>query len=174
LLSLCIFTNSIYFTPTTAHVKPLFCSFYCNKNTLTQKTEEFLKDNHFIQLQKDPTDKFQKQLQHIIPKCNKITDQQQKKYLMQIKPQPPTMNAQIKIHKENEPIRPVINNIQAPSYKIAKFLNKWLSDQIQLPNTYTTYNSTQLAKELIKLNITESSRLIIFNIKDLYVNIPIE
>jgi hypothetical protein len=29
LLSPCIFTNSIYFTPTNAHVKPLFCSFYC-------------------------------------------------------------------------------------------------------------------------------------------------
>ena len=93
---------------------------------------------------------------------------------MQIKPQPPTMNAQIKIHKENEPIRPVINNIQAPSYKIAKFFNKWLNDQLQLPNTYVTYNYTQLAKELIKLNITESSRLITFDIKDLYVNIPIE
>jgi hypothetical protein len=109
-----------------------------NKNTLIQKTEEFLKDNHFTQLQKDPTEKFQKQLQQIIPKCNKIIDQQQKKHLMQIKPQPPTMNALIKIHKENEPIRPVINNIQAPSYKIAKFLNNWLSDQIQLSNTDTT------------------------------------
>jgi hypothetical protein len=93
---------------------------------------------------------------------------------MQIKPQSPTMNALIKIHKENEPIRPVVNNIQAPSYKIAKFLNNWLSNQIQLPNRYTTYNSTQLANELKKLNITKSSRLITFDIKDLYVNIPIQ
>jgi hypothetical protein len=80
-----------------------------------------------------------------------IRDRLQKKYLTHIKPQPPTMNAQIKTHKENEPIRPVINNIQAPSYKIVKFFNKWLNDQLQLPNTYVTYNSTQLAKELIKL-----------------------
>jgi hypothetical protein len=128
----------------------------------------------FTQLQKDPTDKFQKQLQQILPKCNKIIDKQQKKYLMQIKPQPPTMNAQIKIYKENEPIRPVINNIQAPSYKIAKFFNKRLNDQLLLPNTYVTYNSTQLSNELIKPNITETSRLITFDIKYLYVNIPIE
>jgi hypothetical protein len=39
-----------------------------NKNTFIQKTEEFLKDNQFTQLQKDPTEKFQKQLQQIIPK----------------------------------------------------------------------------------------------------------
>ena len=39
-----------------------------NKNTFIQKTEGFLKDNQFTQLQKDPTEKFQKQLQQIIPK----------------------------------------------------------------------------------------------------------
>jgi hypothetical protein len=51
---------------------------------------------------------------------------------MQIKPQPPSLNAQIKIHKDNEPIRLVVNNIYAPSYKVAKFLNKWLTDKLQL------------------------------------------
>ena len=29
LLSPCIFTNSLYFTPTNVHVKPLYCSFCC-------------------------------------------------------------------------------------------------------------------------------------------------
>jgi hypothetical protein len=93
---------------------------------------------------------------------------------MQIKPKPPTLNAQIKIHKDNEPIIPVVNNIHAASYKIAKFFNKWLKDQRLLPNTFVTYNSTQLANELTKLKIKETSRLITFEIKDLYVNIPIE
>jgi hypothetical protein len=124
--------------------------------------------------QKDPTEKFQKQLQQIIPKCKDIIDKQQKKYLLQIKPRPPTLKAQIKIHKENEPIRPVVNNIQAPTFKLAKFLKKWLHDRLSLPNTYVTYNSTILAHDLTKIKITESSRLATFDIKDLYVNIPIE
>jgi hypothetical protein len=34
----------------------------------------------------------------------------------------------------------MVNNIQAPSYKVAKFLNKKLQNLIQLPNTYTTKN----------------------------------
>lgn len=29
-------------------------------------------------------------------------------------------NAQIKVHKDNKPIRPVINNIYAPTYKICQ------------------------------------------------------
>ena len=103
-----------------------------------------------------------------------VIDKNQKKYLMQIKPQAPNLNVQIKIHKDNEPIRPVINNIQAPTYKIAKHFNKWLPNLIQLNNTYITNNSTLLATELKTLYINEHSRMITMDIKDLYVNIPID
>jgi hypothetical protein len=61
-----------------------------------------------------------------------------------------------------------------PHINWQKFLNKWLHDRLSLPNTYVTYNSTTLAQDLTKINITESSRLATFDIKDLYVNIPIE
>jgi hypothetical protein len=93
---------------------------------------------------------------------------------LEIKPKPPTLNAQLKIHKDNEHIRPVVNIVQTPSYKTAKFLKKWLTEQLSLPNTFVTYNSTQLANNIIKLNITQSTRIITFDIKDLYVNIPID
>jgi len=33
-----------------------------------------------------------------------------------------------KTHKDNYPIRPVIDNTQAPSYKIAKFLNRRIKE----------------------------------------------
>ena len=73
-----------------------------------------------------------RQISQTIQKCNTLINKQQRKYLTQIKPQPPTLKAQIKLHKEGEPIRPVVNNIQAPTYKIAKYLNKWLSNTLQL------------------------------------------
>ena len=66
------------------------------------------------------------------------------------------INAYIKTHKENEPIRPVIDNTQAPSYKIAKFLNIKIKAYINLPNTYITINSGEMAQELHKLHITEN------------------
>lgn len=53
--------------------------------------------------------------------------------------------------------------------KLAKFLNKWLTNTLQLQNIYVTYNSTQPAHDL-----TESNRMVTFDIKDLYVNIPID
>jgi len=56
--------------------------------------------------------------------------------MIQIKPIEPKLGALIKTYKEDKPIRPVINNIQAPSYKLAKHLNKKLSQLIRLPYTY--------------------------------------
>jgi hypothetical protein len=50
----------------------------------------------------------------------------------QIKPLPPTLSAEIKIHKENEPIRPVVNNTQAPTYKFAQFLSTKIEQILQL------------------------------------------
>ena len=46
------------------------------------------------------------------------------KYLLQISPTLPQLKAQLKIHKEDLPMRPVVNHINSPAYKIAKFLRK--------------------------------------------------
>jgi hypothetical protein len=67
---------------------------------------------------------FQKQIQQTLQKCNEIIDKTQHKYILQVKPTAPTLKALIKIHKDNNPIRPVINSIPAPSYKLAKNRNK--------------------------------------------------
>jgi hypothetical protein len=66
---------------------------------------------------------------------------------------------------------PVQTNTPAPC-QLFNYLLQIFEYQLLLPNTFVTYNSTQLANELIKLKITDTSRLITFDIKDLYVNIP--
>jgi len=66
----------------------------------------------------------------------------------------------------------VINNVQAPSYKAAKFLNKKLQKLICLPNTYTIKNSLELATDLNNIQINENNKIITLDIKDLYVTLP--
>ena len=56
-----------------------------------------------------------------------MIDKRVYKYTTNIEPKTPKFNAFIKTHKKNEPIRPVVNNAQAPSYNIAKYLNKSLN-----------------------------------------------
>ena len=93
---------------------------------------------------------------------------------MNIKPTAPYLNAYVKIHKQDKPIGPVVNNIPAPSYKIAKLLNKKLQSLTNLPNTYTTKNSQEVAQEMHNIQIDRNYKLITLDIKDLYVNLPIQ
>jgi len=92
--------------------------------------------------------------------------------MIQIKPIAPKLNALIKTHEEDNPIRPVINNIQAPSYKLAKHLNKKLNQLISLPHTYATKNSKEVAQELSNIQINDQHKTITLDVQDLYVNIP--
>lgn len=73
-----------------------------------------------------PWDSFQNHIQQTIHQCHLITDRHQQKYLLQIKPAAPKLNVMITIHKNNNQIRPVINSIQHPLYKLAGFLSNTL------------------------------------------------
>jgi hypothetical protein len=69
-------------------------------------------------------DTFQKQTQQTLHNCKSLMDKQKIKYILQMKPQAPLLNAQLKIRKHNIPIGQVVNNTQTPGCKITKFLNK--------------------------------------------------
>jgi hypothetical protein len=107
-------------------------------------------------IQKDPTTKYQQLIHRTLQQCNLITEKKKIKYLIQQKPSPPTLKAQLKIHKTGIPIRPVINNVKAPTYKIAKHLVKLLNKHITLNNPYNVRNSTSLPADLVKLNLRRS------------------
>jgi predicted metal-dependent phosphoesterase TrpH len=141
---------------------------------LKMKVNNFITENQMQLLNKDPTETYQKQIHQTIQKCNTLIDKHIHKYLTNIKPLAPQLNVYIKTHKENQPIRPVINNTQAPSYKAARYINKKLQNLIKLPYTYNTQNSQEIAQELTKLQINENMRIITRDIKDMYVNLPIK
>jgi len=113
------------------------------------------------------------QITQTVKQCNLICNKEQTKYLTVRNPKPPTLKAQIKLHKDSNLIRPVINYIYTPSYKTAKMLNKILQQHLNLDNHYTVANSSTLAQDLTRLNINSKHRLITLDIKDLYINIPI-
>jgi hypothetical protein len=139
-----------------------------NSDEYSEKVPIFLAANNFSTLTKHPTDKLRKE------KCNLIIDKRQIKFLTQKKTSPPSLKAQPKLHKIGIPIRPVINNRTALAYKLAKHLTKTINQNIILNNHYNIINSTNFAQDFTKLKIHDNHRMITFNIKDLYVNIPID
>ena len=77
----------------------------------------------------------------------------------------------IKTHKEVKPIRSVINDIQAPSYKLVRHLYKKLNQLIRLPCTYVTKNYKEVAQELSNIQTNDQHKIITLDLKYLYVNI---
>jgi len=80
----------------------------------------------------------------------------QKKYLTQKKPQFPDLRSQIKLHKPSQPIRPVVNNRNAPAYKISKLLVNKPNNLLNLRNHYIVKESTALGNDLTILKIEEN------------------
>jgi len=90
------------------------------KEQYTNKIHNFLTENNIQPLHKNPINKDRKHIQEILQQNNLIFNNRQVKYLLQKNPTPPTLNAQLKLHKPNIPIRPVVNNKNVPTYKTAK------------------------------------------------------
>jgi hypothetical protein len=84
------------------------------------------------------------------------------------------LNSYIKTHKEGVTIWPVINSRHAPSYKTAKLLNKKLLSLVNLPNTFITKNSHEVAQDVHNIQLHSSNRLISLDIKDLFTNLSIK
>jgi hypothetical protein len=132
----------------------------------SKKVHNFLTENKFQTLQKTPTDKYQKLILKTLQQSNLIINKKQIKHLIQKNPKLPTLKAQLKMHKPDNPIRPVIKNMNAPLYKIAIHLVNKLSGYLCLNNQYNVKNTTSLADDLTKLKINEYHTMVIYDIKE--------
>jgi len=126
-----------------------------HKEQCIEKVNNFLEDNNITKIQNDPTS-FQKQAQNIIKNSPLIIDKTAWKLLTQMQPKAPLLNALIRTHKPNMPIRPVVNNTHAPTHRLARHINKTLCNWQIPPNTFNTKNSIQIAHELKNLKIKPS------------------
>jgi hypothetical protein len=88
-------------------------------------------------------------------------------------PKSPNIRGLIKFHKQNAPIRPIINWQQAPAYKIAKLLSDRLKHELKLPFTFNVINSPHIMTEIQNIEpYNQNLRLASFDITNMYTNIP--
>jgi hypothetical protein len=144
------------------------------RETLNHKIQTFLRENQYTEITTDPTQKYTKLIKKIISNSDKIRDNKKINALVPSKPTAPKLQARIKVHKDDYPIRPVVNNINSPTHDTTKAFNKILQESMQLPYTYNVHNATTLANNLTELKITPKHRCVTLDVRDLYVNIPIK
>jgi hypothetical protein len=89
-------------------------------------------------------------------------------------PQALNMIAKIKIHKPEAPIRPIINNTDAPTHKLARYIYQELKTMVNLKYEYNVSNTIQFTNNMNKIKLNPNHKILTLDIKDLYVNIPIK
>lgn len=144
-----------------------------NNKQYHEKILDFITQNNIKKLPKDPTQKFHNQIKNLINKSTFLTPNQ-KIFCRTIKPNAPKFRGQPKIHKDNEPIRPVVNAINSPTHKIAKLLDKIIRQEIILENNRSLKNREDLINKIQNIPCPNSHLLTSFDIKNLYTNIPVE
>ena len=120
-----------------------------NKHILKQKTNTFLDSPLYQKLKTDPTCKFQSEIKNNIKQSNLIINSNNNRYINS-NPSAPKLRVTTKIHKENNPIRPIVNYKSAPAYNIKKQIVKILKEKLIINNNYNIYKFNSVNKRINK------------------------
>jgi hypothetical protein len=129
-----------------------------------QKVRNFIHNNQFTRINKDPNQQHQTIIKQTLKQNTNTVQKEHRWKYTNMNPSAPTLHATVKLHKHNTPIRPIINWINAPAYKLAKFLATILQKHLQLPYTYNVKNTIHLTSDLQTIEIDEKTRMCSFDI----------
>lgn len=144
-----------------------------NQENYVEKVLDFFTNNNITPIQINPTNRYNAKVKLALKNCNTILSDREKKACIAMNPRTPTLRAQPKIHKDSIPIRPIVNCIDSPTYKLSKKLNTLLTKLYTYNKKYTVKNSRILANAIKDIKIPQSGKFISFDITNLYTNIPV-
>ena len=154
----------------------------CNKTIILEKTDydnkmlNLLNDtNTYCRIIKDPTKSIQTKINKIISnwETNKYINNSTSKALKIYNGNVPKIYGLPKIHKENVPLRPIVSNINAATYKLSKFLAGVLGNVIN-KNAYYIKDSFQFADYIKNITLPNDHILVSFDMVSMFTNIPVE
>jgi hypothetical protein len=144
------------------------------KQEYHNKITEIISDTTtFQKLLNDPTDKFNKRTKEAIKK-SKTIDQSVARRLTIMNPKSPQLYGLTKIHKDNNPMRPVVSYVNSPAYLLAKYLNTLILEVTQFKPKYGLKNSMELCQYLKEQTPPKNALLVSFDVKSLFTNVPVE
>jgi len=135
-----------------------------------QKMKTLLNESAYRRLPKDQTDSTEHKTTRLLKKSTLSEDVY--KELNPSGSRPPRLYGLPKIHKGGVPMRPIISNIGAPTYKLAKYLPGLLKPLIGT-TMHHVKNSVQFIQILQTIQIEPHDLLVSFDIVSLFTNVPI-
>ncbi|XP_046985933.1 uncharacterized protein LOC124555923 [Schistocerca americana] len=137
------------------------------------KTCEFFRKNNIKEIAYDPTPKFHDKIKKVLKNYNFLLTPIEAKHCIVMNPSAPKLRSQPKIHKPECPIRPIVNSINSPSYKITNKLNNIIRKAYVFENNYSIKNSYELINSIKDIPIPVIAKFASLDIVNPYTNIPV-
>ena len=113
----------------------------------------------------------EKSIEYFIRKYLKNVDKDIMQSLIPTGSKPGKLYGLIKVHKINNPARPVVSMIGTPEYKLAKFLDSVIKPSI--PDKYMLSSTNHFIEKLKQVNVQSHQILVSFNVVSLFTNVPL-
>jgi len=138
------------------------------------KLQDFLRNSDFHTITTDPTTTFQTQIRAVIRQSPTLIPKEQKWKYINMNPSAPSIKGLIKLHKPDQPIRPVVNWRNTPAYRLSRLFTDKINHLAPLPNFLNLKNSQDLLKNLEATPMLPHYTLASLDIASLYTNIPVK
>ena len=147
-----------------------------NKEEYQNKVKTMLEDEKiYARLEKDPTPTYERKLvAHLarLKKEKKITETQ-KRHLYPTSENVPRLYCTPKIHKEGNPLRPIVDYTGSIAYNLSRSLADVLSPLVG-KTQYHVENSKSLMNDIKDLKLEDDETLVSFDVVSLFTNTPID
>ncbi|XP_071439012.1 uncharacterized protein [Hetaerina americana] len=129
-----------------------------------------LDSSTYFQLKSDPTAKTERLTREKIKRSS--IPMEDKWRLFPSAAKPPHLYGLPKVHKEGVPLRPIVSNIDAPTYKLAQYIARSLQPFAGRTDS-SVKNSTEFIHTIKNIEVKEQDVLVSFDVISLFTNTPI-
>lgn len=154
----------------------------CNKTVIMEKNEYISKMNNLLNDRStykkenhNPTNRVQSKVNNLVTSWFKrnLIPKELKNKLNCHNGHAPYIYGLPKLHKTGIPLRPIVSNIQSPTYNLSKYLSNILSNLLG-KNEFYIKNSWDFCEFIKNKNIPQGHTIVSFDVVSLYTNIPID
>ena len=145
------------------------------KEDYDMRMNQLIEDSKFIEISSDPLKDINNMVRSELLRLEnqKLIERKTRFSLLEANPVLPRLYGLPKIHKAGNKMRPIVSNVKAPTYKIAKYLVRKF-EEIGLPANFEVKNSYEAAKKLNGLKLQDDEMLVSFDVVSLFPNVPLE
>lgn len=152
------------------------CAVILDTEEYVQKCNALLDDtNTYSKLKRDPTQKYKKQLIELLKqlKGKGSLDDSLYRRLYPTTDTPPKFYGLPKIHKQNNPLRPIVSSIGSISYNCAKYIAEILNPIVGKTEHHIK-NSQQFADIIKHYRVEDDEELRSYDVSALFTSVPVD